>query len=304
MPALRLDNERNEMKTMRIYTATRAAVAIIGLIWANPTLGDDSGNAAQKEKSFKGKVVAVDAPDRSFSVKGLFFTRTFNTASDCKVSLQDKPVASLADLRPGQKVDIRYDENNGVWIARQIAQHNLILAGHITAIDPAARTLTLQEGMMIRNLTIAPDCAVVLKDDKWAALTSLQVGDAVQVIYEPVKGTRVASRIEQKSETFVGTIEAVDATTRSIKAKDMLSEKKFNLAEDCPIVINGRINGSLSDLRIGDRVTFNYDDEQGVLVANRISPMTGAVAAEPAAPSPSQTAQTAKSGSQPPSYGY
>ena len=164
--------------------------------------------------------------DRTFSVKGLFFTRNFNTATDCKVSLQDKPVASLAELRPGQKVDVRYDENNGVLIARQIAQHDLIYTGHITAIDPAARTLTLKEGVTTHNLAVAPDCAVVMKDDKWAALSSLQVGDAVQVIYEPVKGLHMASRIEQKSEMFVGTIEAVDATTRSVKAKDFAIRKE------------------------------------------------------------------------------
>ena len=286
------------MKTMRTCTAATAAVALLSLAHASPALGDDSCNVAQKEKSFKGNIVSVDAPDRTLSVKGFFFTRNFNTASDCKVSLQDKPDASLAELRPGQKVDIRYDENNGVLIARQIAQHDLIYSGHITAIDPAARTLTLKDGMTTRNLAIAPDCAVVLKDDKWAALDSLQVGDAVQVSYEPAKGLPVASRIAQKSEMFVGTIEAVDATTRSVKAKDLLSEKKFNLADDCPIVIHGKLNGSWSDLRIGDRVSFNYDNEDGVLVANRVSPMTGAVAA---APAPSQTA---KAGNQPPHYGY
>lgn len=271
-------------------------MALLGLAWANTALGDDSCNAAQKEKSFKGNVVAVDAPDRTISVKGLFFTRNFNTATDCKVSFQDKPVASLAELRPGQKVDVRYDENNGVLIARQIAQHDLIFAGHITAIDLAARTLTLKEGMTTHNLTIAPDCAVVMKDDKWAALSSLQVGDAVQVIYEPVKGLHMASRIEQKSEMFVGTIEAVDATTRSVKAKDLLSEKKFNLADDCPIVIAGKPDGSLNDLRIGNRASISYDNQDGVLVANRISPMPASSGAE--------TARNAKAGNQSHNYSY
>jgi cold shock CspA family protein len=301
MPALGPDNERNEMKTMRTYTVARTALALICPACTYQALGDDSCNVAQQEKSFKGSVVTVDAPERTLSVKGFFFTRNFNTASDCQVSLQDKPAASLAELRPGQKVDIRYNENNGVLIARQIAQHDLIYSGHITAIDPAARTLTLKSGMTTHNLAIAPDCVVVLKDDKSAALSSLQVGDAVQVSYQPAKGSPMASRIRQKSEMFVGTIEAVDATTRSIKAKDLLSEEKFVLADDCPIVINGKLNGRWNDLRIGDRVSFNYDNEDGVLVANRVSPMTGAVAAAPAAPAPSQTA---KAGTQSPSYGY
>jgi len=50
--------------------------------------------------------------------------------------------------------------------------------------------------------------------------------------------------------------------------------------------------------------SLNYDNENGVLVATRVSPMPANVAAEPVAPVP---AQTAKSGSQQPmplGYGY
>jgi Cu/Ag efflux protein CusF len=150
------------------------------------------------------------------------------------------------------------------------------------------RKLTLKENMSTRNLVVAPDCAVVMNNDKPGMLSDLQIGDAVQVVYEPVNGSHMASRIEQKSEMFVGTVEAVDATTRTVKAKDFLSEKRFNLADDCPVVVNGKPDGSLGDLRIGDRVTFNYENTDGVLVANRISPTPATI---PAAPAPAQTAK-------------
>jgi cold shock CspA family protein len=298
LPALGLDNERNKMKTMLTYTATTAAVALLSMAYVSPALGGDSRTAAPKEKTFKGSVSAVDVPDKTLSVKGFFFTRNFHMGNDCKVSLEDRAVASLAELRPGQKVDVRYEDDNGVLIAMNIAQYNLAYTGRITAMDPVARTLTLKDDVMIHNLAIAPDCAVVLKGTQAGTWDNLQIGDPVTIIYEKVNDSHLARRIEQKSDTFTGTLEAIDATTRSVRVKATFTEKKFNLSDSCPIVINGKLNGSLSDLRIGQRVSLNYDDKQGVLVANRVSPMTSALVAQPAVPAPAQTAAAA---SQPPS---
>ena len=298
------------MNKMRTYTVAAAAVTILSLAGASRTIGAPSPaascNAADNQKTFKGNVTAVDVPEKTVSVKGFFFTRTFNMANDSRVSLQDKPEASLAELRPGQRVDIRYENDNGVLIAKNIVQREFSYTGHITAIDPAARTLTLREGVTSRNLAIAPDCAVVMKDNKSAGLNSLQPGDAVRVIYTPMNGTRTATRIEQNSATFVGTVAAIDSTTRSVKIKDSHAERKFNLADNCPIVINGKMNGDLSDLRIGDRVSLSYDNEDGVLVANRLSPLTATSASQPSAPAPSQSSGTAGNPpqSRPLGYGY
>jgi Cu/Ag efflux protein CusF len=279
------------MNTILKSAAATAAMAVLNLAHAGPAPANSSWDAAQNERSFNGNVIAINAADITISVKGVFFTRNFNTAADCKVSLDDKAVASLAELRPGQKVAIRYESADGVLIAKNIAQHDMAYTGHIAAIDPVARKLALKEGIMTRDLAIAPDCAVVLKGDQSGTCAALQVGDTVHVIYEPANGSPVARRIEQKSDSFVGTLQAVDATTRSVKVRGGIAERKFNLADSCPIVINGKLNGGLSDLRIGERVSLSYDNKDGVLIANRLSPMTGTIGMESAAPASSQTAQ-------------
>jgi len=267
------DNERNEMKTMRTYTAATAAVALLGLAWAIPAIANDSCNAAQREKTFKGNVSSIDTSDKTIAVRGFLFTRNFNAGNDCKVSLQEKSMASLSDLRPGEQVDIRYDDVNGVLIARHIAQHDLAFTGHITAINPAARTLMVKHGLMAREFALGQDCAVVMRDNRPAGVNNLQIGDEVRVIYEPVNGSHMVSRIEENSATFVGTIAAIDTTTRSVKVKDAKAEKMFNLADNCPIVINGKLDDSLSNLQIGERAAISYNNVDGVLVANRISPV-------------------------------
>jgi hypothetical protein len=99
-------------------------------------------------------------------------------------------------------------------------------------------------------------------------LNDLKVGQTVNVIYDSSNGKRTAQRIEQERPTYVGTVRAIDCDTRTVRAKRMLSEKTFRLADGCRIVINGHADGSLSDLRIGDRITLTYENANGVLVAS------------------------------------
>ena len=90
----------------------------------------------------------------------------------------------------------------------------------------------------------------------------------------------------EKYQTFKGTVVKVDDKDRTLKAEHFMADRRFHLADDCPIVVNGKPDGKLSDLRIGDTVMFNYENVDGVLVANRIARETG-----PAKPESSQTAQ-------------
>ena len=258
-----------------------AAGMAFNLICASPTQADGSA-PVQKDKIFKGTVAAIDQKEKTVSARDFWGTKTFNVADNCKVSLEDQPVASLAELRSGQKVEIGYANAHGVLVANRIAQHNLVFTGYINAIDPAKRTLTVKHGTFTRNFAVATDCAVVIKDDNTRTLDDLKVGHTVNVIYESANDSPLARRIEQKSPTFVGTIKAIDAETRTVKARDLLAEKTFHLADGCQIVTSGKPGGSLSDLRIGDRFAFTYEDTDGVLVANRIGRQTTAAGVESA----------------------
>jgi len=256
------------MKTSLMQMVVVAGMAF-NLTCAGPVNGDESA-PVQKDKIFRGIVTAVDQREKTVSVKSFWGTKIFNVADSCTVSLEDQPAAPLAELHPGQKVEISYENARGVPVAERIAQHNMVFTGYINAIDPAKRTLTVKHGVFTRNFAITEDCAVFVKNDKARTLDDLKVGHTINVIYESVNDSLLARRIEQKSPTFVGIIKAIDAETRTVKAKDLLAEKTFHLADGCQIVIGGKRGGSLSDLRIGDRFAFTYEDIDGVLVANRI----------------------------------
>jgi Cu/Ag efflux protein CusF len=260
------------MKTSLMRMVVMSGVAF-SLTCVNPVKGDQPApaqKAVQPEKSFKGTVTAVDQKEKTVSAKDFWGTKIFNLGNSYTVSLEDQPTASLADLHPGQKVEISYQNAHGVPVADRIVQHNLVFPGCISAIDPTNRTLTVKHGVYAHVFAAPEDCVVVIKADKSNNLDDLKVGHTVNVVYETVNDSLVARRIEQKSPTFAGTIKAIDAETRTVRAKDMLAEKTFHLADNCQIVTNGKLGGNLGDLRIGERFTFTYEDMDGVLVVNRI----------------------------------
>ena len=273
-------NKWKQMKTVLMRIPVIAGMAF-NLICASPTNGDEPA-PVQKDKVFNGTVAAIDQKERTVSARDFWGTKTFNVADSCRVSLEDQPAGSLAELRPGQKVEISYENAHGVLVANRIDQHNQVFTGYINAIDPAKRTLAVKHGTFNRDFAVAPDCVVVIKDDDTKTLDDLNVGHTVNVIYESGKDSLLARRIEQKSPTFVGTIKAIDADARTVKARDLLAEKTFHLADGCQIVTGGKLGGSLSDLRIGDRLAFTYEDNDGVLVANRIGRQTTAPAVQSA----------------------
>ena len=261
------------MKTIFTRVTTTLAVVVAGLVCASPSFGDESPASEATHESgkvYKGTVSALDAAEKTVSVKGAMRSKTFNTSDACKVSLEDKPDAALSDLRVGQKVEVHYQSAQGVLVAGQITQHNLTLKGYITAVDSNKRTLAIKSSSKTQNLKVADDCKVILKDKRYGTLESLKVGHTVNVAYDPADGAITAHKIEQKAETFVGTIQALDAVTKTVKARSLMAEKKFNLADGCRIVVANKPDASLRDLRIGDKVEFSYENADGVLVANRI----------------------------------
>ena len=97
------------------------------------------------------------------------------------------------------------------------------------------------------------------------------MGNHVTVTYETPNDTLTARQIAQTSAMFSGTLTAIDLGERTVKAKTLFDTKKFNLADNCAIVLDGKPDGQLSDLRPDEQLEFSYDDVNGVNVVNRIA---------------------------------
>ena len=265
------------MKTNTIRTWTAVGVSGLLLATAGQSLASEqAATAARQEKTYTGTVISVNPNEHMLHIKGLILSRNFNLGGSCAYAVLDKPAGAIGDLRPGQKVMVSYQNVKGVLVADTVAQVPMREEGMVKAIDPAAHTLTLRLGMMDKTFRLPADCDVTLRGGKTGAFVDILSGSHVTVTYETPGGKPVAREIEQTSETFTGSLTAIDLEQKTVKAKTTFATKKFNIANDCAIVINGRPDGKLTDLRPGESLMFSYDDVNGVNVVNRIGTGTPA----------------------------
>ncbi|MEW6305525.1 MAG: hypothetical protein AB1705_18770, partial [Verrucomicrobiota bacterium] len=208
------------------------------------------------------------------TVKKLFFTKRFNVADNCQFAVGEKDSAKLADLRKGQWANIDYVKAGGVLIARKVVQPDESVTGYIQAVDLEQRVLTIEEGGRNKMFKLAEDCKTIQHGDKQVGVEELRVGQRVRVVYANAGGSLVTHRIEQNQTTFSGTITAIDLSTRTVKAKRLLSNKQFALAKDCKIVGDGKPLTNLAQLRIGQPVSISFEEVQGVNVAYRVTQET------------------------------
>lgn len=258
---------------------------VLGTVWMGSVLGrgdDVSAATHQQSKTYSGIIASLDAKEKTMTVKGLVFEKTFVAGDGCKVINGDGKDGALDSLHPGQKVKLDYRDARGVLVANRIVEEKMFYSGSVESLDPEKRVLRVKGGAFGRTFRLPADCRVVLKDEKAGGLNDVKVGHTVTVVYETPNGAPVARQVEQTSATFVGTLDAIDASTRMVKAKHLVGEKKFNLADNCRILLDGKANASLSDLRLGQRLAFSYDDVDGVSIVTRIGPASGATAGETA----------------------
>jgi Cu/Ag efflux protein CusF len=264
------------MKTIRLKNAMAVCAAVLTVTAGNRVWADGaaaSAQAAKPDKTYTGTVVSVDPKESLLDVNGFLFShKQFNLGDTCAYAIVGQDTGVVGDLRPGQRVTVGYQAIHGVLVADRVTQQPMRDEGMVKAIDPAAQTLTLQLGVMDKTFHLPADCEVALRGDKSGTLADIQPGNHVLITYEVPNGKATAREIAQTSVTFTGDLTAIDLGQQTIKAKAAFHTKKFDVGDDCAIVINGKPDGKLTDLRPGESLTINYDEVNGVNIVNRIAP--------------------------------
>ncbi|MEW6301990.1 MAG: DUF5666 domain-containing protein [Verrucomicrobiota bacterium] len=267
------------MKTKTLRNLIGAIVAVAALHTAALAFAEQTqpstAAAAEKMSDLSGTISAVDAANRTLTVKQIAWKRQFNLAADAKFVVGNNAEAKLADLKPGMEVKVTYQRTDGVNVARSVQQRQHTVTGSIKTMDAATQMVTLDRTGMARDFKLAPDHQLTLSRGQTGAFKDLKVGQRVKVHYVKQNGTLFAEKIEQPNATVTGTLQAVDAATGMVKTKHLLASKRFSLADDCKIVVNGNPEAKLRDLRLGEKVSIDYRDEHGVLIATRIAVTEG-----------------------------
>ena len=263
------------MKTKALRRWTAVGLSVLTATAAYRASAEDASanaTAAKPDKNYTGTIVSVDPKENMLNVHGFMFSKKFNFGNNCAYTIVGKDTGAISDLRPGQRVTIGYQDAHGVLIADRVTQRPMRDEGMVKAVDPAARTMTLHLGAIDEKFQLPANCDVTLRGGKSGTIADIQPGYHVTVTYEVPNGKPTAREIAQTSATFTGDLTAIDLDQKTLKAKALFDTKKFNVGDDCAVVINGKPDGKLSDLRPGENLTFSYDDVNGVNVVNRIAP--------------------------------
>ena len=259
------------MKTKAIRIWTALCMSILTITGVGAALAADTDTNAIPHKSYTGMILSVNPTEHTLVLDGFFTSKTFNLGDKCAYTFVDKGAGVIGDLHAGQRVEVIYQEMHNVLVVDRVTQEPMSYEGTVQACDPALRTITLHLRGRDRALPLANDCKILLRGDKAGSLNDIQAGNYITMVYEMPDGKPVAKKIIQTSETFTGTLTAIDLDTRTVKAKSLYESKKFVMGDNCAIVVDGKINGKLSDLKPDDKLTVSYDEINGINVANRIA---------------------------------
>jgi hypothetical protein len=223
------------------------------------------------ENTYTGTVTALDTGEHVMKVKSwTMFHRSFNLGQRCTFILPGNITGTLDDLRCGEKVTVSYQNVHGVRIADRIKQIPIRFEGKVVAIDPIAHQIVVHQRGLDKPMVIASGCKIVLLNHQSGSLPDIRLGDHVTVSYETPRDVPTAREIAQTSLEFVGTVTAIDTVDRTVKACSGFTAKKFIIGNHCTIVLDGRPDARLNDLKPDDKLTFSYDEINGVNVVNRI----------------------------------
>lgn len=258
-----------KINKIRIWTAVCVSALMMTALKSS---AEDTAAAVIPHKSYTGTVVSVNTKEHTLRLKGFILSKTFNLGDNCAYTLVDKEAGAISDLRPGQRATVSYQDANDVLVADRVTQQPMREEGMVKAIDPETHTLTLHLRAMDKEFQLPTDCEVTLHGGKSGTVADIQTGNHVTVTYEIPNDKPTAREVAQTSATFTGELTAIDLGQKTLKAKTMFDTKKFNVGDDCAILVNGKPDGKLNDLRPDERLVISYNDINGVNVVDRIAP--------------------------------
>jgi predicted RNA-binding protein len=280
------------MKNVTLLNWTAVCLSSLAVNTAAHARADQPAVADKQDKTYSGIVASVEPGDRVLKVHGPFFSKAFKLGDSCGYVFLDSGSRSIDGLHAGQKVLVGYRTIDGLRIADVVTQQPMVFEGTVKDIDAQKQTMSVRHMGYEKTFNIAAGCPIDLYNHRSGTLANVQPGNRVTVTYETPHDNTVARRITQNSQIFTGQLTALDLNDRTAKASDVMARKKFNLAPTCVVVINGNTSANLRDIRLGERLEFDYVDVDGFSIVNRI-------AATPQSPSrmtASSSAPTAPAG--------
>jgi cold shock CspA family protein len=164
---------------------------------------------------------------------------TFTVPSDAKVTIGRQPGA-LADLKPGTRVSVLYENRDGGRVALGITVHGALLrealkpapaagdanavVGKLIRVAQTDREVVVLSGADAERTIAVPKDATITRDQKAITLDDLKEGEQVTVHTEMRDGKRVARSIEVGVAAPSERVDRIEKLRRLLRMADQALE--------------------------------------------------------------------------------
>lgn len=262
-------------KTITLTISTDAPVETVGASSAIETLEpgtsievevDDDGLVAQRIKARQAKLqgrIAEIAGNEVTIESPLGRTATVLVTVNTRIELDDDFPGTLADLRVGSEVEVKFDPESRVAFKIDSEEEEAEIEGAVIEISGNEITVENERGRRL-TLIVGERTRVELEDDFPGTLSDIQVGAEIEAKFDPF--TRDALKIEveeEDGEEIEGTIVSIEGNEITIETESgrMLA---FTISDQTPIELDDDVMGSLSDLREGLEIEVRVNPRTNV----------------------------------------
>ncbi len=124
-------------------------------------------------------------------------------------------VKGLEELRPGDRIGLRFKLDDGVYHARQVTVKERLVTGTIgSLVDKTKGILRLQDNRLAGSFV---ELSTEVNDQMRSLLGKLKPGDVVESVYAVgANGKNIVQKIVVRERTLQGTLTAVDGANRRL----------------------------------------------------------------------------------------
>src|SRR5260221_3755837 len=127
--------------------------------------------------------------------------------------------------------------------------------GTVVSVDPKENTLETKGFVLNRTFNLGAGCSYTLPDNSAGTVNDLRPGEKVAVIYQDANGVLVADRIWQQPMRYDGMVKAIDPNAHTLTLHVHGTDKTFQIANDCGVMLRNEKSGALADIQAGNHVT-------------------------------------------------
>ncbi len=188
-----------------------------------------------------------------------------NTNADTKIKLYGDKDGTFNDLKAGNRVAVTMVETTDGNLALVVRLLPVYISGPIKSIDQGAKSfvLTVKDKGDVTIKTNA-DTKFQVPDEKNAKLNDLDEGDRVTVTMVETADGNVALVVTLLPVSLSGQIKSIDQGSKSfvLIVKDK-GDVTIKTNADTKIKLYGNADGTLNDLKAGNRVTVTLWETKG-----------------------------------------